>query len=141
MTSPLARCVFIMEMCISNGHRRRCTMGSMSMIWTPRVLGHLLLRSLVCSLRSLICLLRTARFIRALRCAHSFACSLTHSGAHVKEIFVFGMKASISYSFIQLRIDCLSGNHFWRQKVSGNSTFERRSRFRAGNSIDARGRH
>ena len=29
--------------------------------------------------RSLICLLRTARFARALRCAHSFPGSLTHS--------------------------------------------------------------
>ena len=41
------------------------------------VLGHSLVRSLVRSNRSLVRLLRTARFARALRCAHSFACSLT----------------------------------------------------------------
>ena len=41
------------------------------------VLGHSLIRSLVRSHRSLICLLRTACFARALRCAHSFARSLT----------------------------------------------------------------
>ena len=41
------------------------------------VLGHSLVRSLVRSYRSLVRLLRTARFARALRCAHSFARSLT----------------------------------------------------------------
>merc|ERR1712136_322498 len=41
------------------------------------VLGHSLVRSLVPSHRSLVRLLRTARFARALRCAHSFARSLT----------------------------------------------------------------
>ena len=41
------------------------------------VLGHSLVRSLVRSHRSLPRLLRTARFARALRCAHSFARSLT----------------------------------------------------------------
>ena len=46
---------------------------------TRRVLGHSLLRSLLHSHRSPICLLRTARFARALRFAHSFARSLTHS--------------------------------------------------------------
>ena len=39
-------------------------------------LGHSLVRSLVRSHRSLVRLLRTARFARALRCAHSFARSL-----------------------------------------------------------------
>jgi len=43
------------------------------------VMGHSLVRSLVRSHRSLVRLLRTARFARALRCAHSFARSLTHS--------------------------------------------------------------
>ena len=38
-------------------------------------LGHSLVRSLVRSHRSLIRLLRTARFTRALRCAHSFPSS------------------------------------------------------------------
>ena len=46
---------------------------------TRRVLGHSLLRSLVRSHRSLIRLLRTARFARALCCAHSLARSLTRS--------------------------------------------------------------
>ena len=46
---------------------------------TRIVLGHSLLCSIVCSHRSLIRLLRTARFARALRCAHSFARSLTRS--------------------------------------------------------------
>ena len=41
------------------------------------VLGHSLVRSLVRSHRSLVRLLWTARFARALRCAHSFARSLT----------------------------------------------------------------
>ena len=41
--------------------------------------GHSLNRLLVRSHRSLIRLLRTARFARALRCAHSFARLLTHS--------------------------------------------------------------
>ena len=41
------------------------------------VLGHSLVRLLVRSHRSLVRSLRTARFARALRCAHSFARSLT----------------------------------------------------------------
>ena len=56
-----------------------CTLGRMKMKSTRRVLGHLLLRSFVESHHSLIRLLRTARFARALRCAHSFAHSLTRS--------------------------------------------------------------
>ena len=40
------------------------------------VMGHSLLRSLVCSHRSLIRLLCTARFARAFRCAHSLAHTL-----------------------------------------------------------------
>ena len=55
------------------------TLGRMTMKSTRRVLGHSLVRSLVRSHRSLIRLLRTARFARALRCAHSLARSLTHS--------------------------------------------------------------
>ena len=43
------------------------------------VTGHSLIHSLVCSHRSFVRLLRTARFARALCCAHSFARSLTHS--------------------------------------------------------------
>ena len=49
----------------------------MTMKWTRRILGHLLLRSLVRSYR-------TACYARALCCSHSFARSLTHSGAHGK---------------------------------------------------------
>ena len=41
------------------------------------ILGHSLVRSLIRSHRSIFRLLRTARFARALRCAHSFARSLT----------------------------------------------------------------
>ena len=50
-----------------------------SMKSTRRILGHLLLRSVVLSHRSLIRWHRSACFSRALCCAHSFARSLTHS--------------------------------------------------------------
>ena len=79
------------------------------------VLGHSLLRSLVHSHRSLIRLLRTARFARALCCAHSFARSLAHSGSHGKVVVVHGMNASFSYSFKPLcmvpsaRLNCTCG--------------------------------
>jgi len=71
-----------------------------------RILGHSLLRSLVRSHHSLIRLLRTA---------HSFACSalrsfvrsLAHSGAHGKEVYVYELNASISYSFSPL---CINAN-------------------------------
>ena len=53
--------------------------GGMTMKSTRRVLGHSLLRLLVRSHCSLILFLSTARFARELRCAHSFARSLTHS--------------------------------------------------------------
>ena len=62
-----------------------CTVGRMTKKSTRRVLGHSLLCSLIRPHRSLIRLLRTAR---ALRCAHSFSRSLTHSGARGKEVFV-----------------------------------------------------
>ena len=42
-----------------------------------KVLGHSLVRSLVCSHCSLVHLRRTTRFARALRCTHSLARSLT----------------------------------------------------------------
>ena len=79
---------------------------------TRGILGHSHLRLLVHSHRSLIHLLRTARFARALRCAYSFARSLTHFRVQTyrdrgKEVFVFEMNgiyvfelnASISYNF------------------------------------------
>ena len=51
-------------------------------------------------------LLRTARFARALRCALSFARSLTrslaHSGPHGKVVHDYELSASISYSFSPL---------------------------------------
>ena len=61
------------------GSGKQSTVGRMTMKSTRRVLGHSLLRSLVRLHRSLIRLLRTARFARALRCAHSLARSLTRS--------------------------------------------------------------
>ena len=73
-----------------------CTMGRMTMKSTRRALGYSVLRSLVRSHHSLIRSLRTACFARALRCADSFARSLTRSGAHGKEVFVYEMSASIS---------------------------------------------
>ena len=63
------------------------TMGRLSMELMRKVLGHSLVRSLVHSHHSLMGLLRTARFARALRCADSFARSLTFSRGHGKEVF------------------------------------------------------
>ena len=57
-------------------------MGRMTMKSSRRVLGHLLVHSLVRSHRSLIRLLGTARFAR----------SLTRSRAHGKEVYVYGLK-------------------------------------------------
>ena len=51
----------------------QCTVGSKYMKLTRRVLGHLLICSLVRLHCSLSNLLRTACFARALRCAHSLA--------------------------------------------------------------------
>ena len=79
------------------------TVGRMTMKSTRRVIGHSILRSLVRSHRSLSRLLRTARFARALRCAHSFAHSLTHSWARGKVVFVYRRDASISYHLNPLR--------------------------------------
>ena len=56
--------------------RHWCTMTVKS---TRRVLGHSLLRLLVCSHHSLIPLLCTARSVCAVRYAQTFARSLTHS--------------------------------------------------------------
>ena len=75
------------------------TMGRMTRKLTRRVLGHSLVRSLIHSHHTLIRFLRTARFARALRCAHSFARSPTRTRAHGKEIFVHELNASISCSF------------------------------------------
>ena len=75
------------------------TLDKMTTKSTSRVLDRSLLRSLVRSQHSLIRLLRTARFACSHRCAHWFARSLTHSGAHWKEIYVYEMNASISYRF------------------------------------------
>ena len=72
---------------------------------TRRVLGHLLLLSLIRSHCLLTCLLRTARFAALIR---SLARSLAHSGAHGKVIFAYEVNASISYSFSPLCISCIS---------------------------------
>ena len=81
----------------------RCKMGRTTMKLTPIVLGHSLVRSLVHSHCTLIRLLRTARFTRAFRCAHSFERSLarplTRSRVHGKEVFVYELNASTSCSF------------------------------------------
>ena len=69
---------------------------------TRRIIGNLLFCLLVRSHRSLIRLLITACFARALCCAHSFAHSPTHSGAHGKAIFVYELNAPILYSFSPL---------------------------------------
>ena len=61
-------------------NKEECTLGRMTMKSTRRALGHLLLRSLVRSHRLHICLLRTARLVRAPRCAHLIA----HSRARGK---------------------------------------------------------
>ena len=72
-------------------------MGRMTMKSTRRVLVHSLLRIVIRSHRLLIRLLRTARFARALRCAYSFARSLTHSLRGLWEKgFVHELKALIS---------------------------------------------
>ena len=71
----------------------QCTFGRMTKIDASmrRVQGHSLVRSLVRSHCSLIRLLRTARYARALRCAHSLA--------HGKDEYVYKLNASISYHF------------------------------------------
>ena len=55
-----------------------------TVVQNSQELGHSLVRSFVRSHRSLIRLLRTARFVNPLRCAHSFARSLTHLRARGK---------------------------------------------------------
>ena len=77
----------------------RCTMGRMTMKLMRRLLGHSLIHSLICSHRWLICLNRTARFTRALHCAHLLAHSLTCSWAHGNEKHVDELNVSIWYSF------------------------------------------
>ena len=85
------------------------------------VLGHSLVRSIVCSHRSLICLLRTTRFARALRCAHSWVsewldgylfCVLFYSGpqydaearARWREMLVW-MTNTFTWSYLQSKCD------------------------------------
>ena len=60
---------------------------------TRRVLGHSLLRLLFRLHHSLIRLLRTARFARALRCAHSFVRSLTRFHAVTAHCATVGWKS------------------------------------------------
>ena len=79
------------------------TLSRMHRESTHWVLGHLHLRLLVRSHCSVIRLLRTALSASALRCAYSLARSLTHYGAHGKEVRVWvcdwEFYAWISYSF------------------------------------------
>ena len=77
----------------------RCTMGRMTMKLMRRLLGHSLIHSLICSHRWLICLNCTARFTRALHCAHLLAHSLTCSWAHGNKKHVDELNVSIWYSF------------------------------------------
>ena len=69
-----------------------------------RELGHSLAHSLVRSHRSLIRLFRTARSAALIR---SLARSLTRSGAHGKEVFVYELNASISYNLGPLCDDAI----------------------------------
>ena len=82
---------------------------------THRVLGHLLLHSLVHLHRSLIRFRHTARFPQALRCAHLFIRLLTHSRAHGKEIYVKKLNTLISFSFNPL---CGGGSNGEEKLVS-----------------------
>ena len=84
---------------------------------TRRVLGH----SLVRSHRSLIRLLRTARFARTLRCAHS----LTRSRAHGKAVYVDELNASISYSFNPLCGGGGNGGRIGQESVSYRPYYSR----------------
>ena len=62
------------------------------------VVGHSLVRLLVCSHHSLVRLLRTARFARALHCAHLFA-HFAHSFARGKVgILMFQNQAVLNHS-------------------------------------------
>ena len=108
----------------------RPTVGRVTLKSTRRVLGHSLLRSLVRSHRSLIHLLRTARFARARRRAHSFTDSLTHALAHGK-IDLFQ------------RIECVNFIQFQsilRARVQGRGRTGERARARGYDYARARGR-
>ena len=70
-------------------------MGRMTMKSTRRVLG--------------LSLLRLHGPLRSIVRSH---CSLTRSGAHGKEIFVYGMNAWIFYSFYPLCNDINVYSHF-----------------------------
>ena len=65
---------------------------------TRRELSQLLLHSLICLRRSLIPLLRTAHLDHILRCICLSSCSLTQSGAHRKEIYVYRMNVDFIVS-------------------------------------------
>ena len=68
---------------------------------TSRVMGYLLVHSLVCSYRSFA--IACPAFLACY--AHLFACPLTHSWAHWKRFFFAEVDASILYSFNPLCID------------------------------------
>ena len=62
-------------------------------------IGMLIMGSLVCSHRPLLHLFHTAHFARALRCAHSFARSLTHSllSSWYSGIFVSKFQSALNH--------------------------------------------
>ena len=72
--APFAQTIYSLP-----SHQIDCTWRKNQIKSARWVLCNSFIRSLVRSHRSLIRLLHTARFARALRCAHSFARSLTHS--------------------------------------------------------------
>ena len=61
-----------------------------------RELRHTFIHLLIRSHQSLVHWLCTVRFTHALRCAHSFTCSLTHSRAHRKDVFCYEIEFSFN---------------------------------------------
>ena len=77
----------------------RHTVGKMTMKWTRRILGHSLVRFLVCSIRSFACSTLLALLARSAALIRSLARALTRSRDHGKAVFIHDMKASNSYIF------------------------------------------
>ena len=82
-------------------NRTLCTLGRMTTESTRTVLDHSLLHLLA----PLTHLLASHCSLGSRAPLHSFVCSLTHSVAHGKEVFVYGMTAPISHSFNPLCVD------------------------------------
>ena len=103
--------------------------GKIDMKSTRWVLGHSLVRSLVCSHHSLIRLLRTARFARALRCAHSFARSLTHSLPSSWERSLCLWNEYVEFIQIQATVGWFQGRHHELPNSNLSSVDDTRSVF------------